>query len=55
MIISNWFALSKKHYFALRNLPFRLESKYLTYALGSRSHKIMHMRKTVSAIFTTNI
>ena len=49
------FALSKIHYFALRDLPFRLESKLLTDALGSRSHKIMHTGKTFSDIFTTDI
>ena len=38
------------HYFALMNVPFRLESKSLTDTLGSRSHKIMHMGKTFSAI-----
>ena len=49
IIISN-LHFQRIHYFALRNLPFRLES--LTDAeLGSRSHKIMHAGKTFSASF----
>ena len=52
LILSYKFALScqRIHNFALRNLPFRLESKSFTDALGSRSHKIMHTGKTFSAI-----
>ena len=54
IIISNLHCQSI-HYFALRNLRFRLESKSLTDALGSRSHGIMYTGKTLSAIFTTDI
>ena len=42
------------HYFALRNVPFRLETKSLTDVLGSRSHKIMRTGKTFSVTLLYN-